>query len=123
MIKDTTNFHLIEFRCHCCGAGDDVVSQELLDALQRLRDLWGRPMALTNGYRCPKHNAAVGGAPHSSHMTGEAADIEDADGALDDYCADDILTQCGLWREDPSATSGWCHLQVRPVPNKRTFMP
>jgi uncharacterized protein YcbK (DUF882 family) len=35
----------------------------------------GRPMVLTSGYRCRKHNAAVGGAANSLHCLGLAADI------------------------------------------------
>ena len=31
---------------------------------------------VTSGYRCPKLNAAVGGAPTSQHVRGECADIE-----------------------------------------------
>lgn len=30
---------------------------------------------ITSGYRCPELNRAVGGAPDSQHMRGEAADI------------------------------------------------
>jgi len=29
---------------------------------------------VTSGYRSPEHNAAVGGVPHSNHMTGDAMD-------------------------------------------------
>lgn len=34
-----------------------------------------RPIAIVSGYRCPVHNAAVGGARDSQHMYGAAADI------------------------------------------------
>ena len=33
------------------------------------------PIAILSGYRSPAHNAAVGGAQHSQHMEGRAADI------------------------------------------------
>jgi uncharacterized protein YcbK (DUF882 family) len=32
-------------------------------------------MSVSSGYRCLKHNKAVGGAPGSIHLTGLAADI------------------------------------------------
>ena len=32
-------------------------------------------MRILSGYRCPKHNKAVGGAKSSQHMLGTAADI------------------------------------------------
>ena len=34
---------------------------------------------ITSGYRCPALNEAVGGAPASQHLRGEAADIHIAD--------------------------------------------
>ena len=45
------------------------------DVLDPLRELYGRPIHVTSGYRCPKLNSLVGGAPNSQHMRGEAADI------------------------------------------------
>ena len=45
------------------------------DVLDPLRELYGRPIHVTSGYRCPKLNNLVGGAPNSQHMRGEAADI------------------------------------------------
>lgn len=43
--------------------------------LQPLRDLYGRPVAVTSGYRCPELNEWVGGVPNSQHVKGEAADV------------------------------------------------
>lgn len=34
----------------------------------------GTRVRIDSGYRSPEHNAAVGGVPHSNHMTGRAAD-------------------------------------------------
>ena len=45
------------------------------DILQPIRDAWKAPIVITSGYRCPKLNAAVGGAKNSQHAVGEAADI------------------------------------------------
>ena len=33
------------------------------------------PVKINSAYRCPKHNAKVGGAEKSQHLTGLAADI------------------------------------------------
>lgn len=50
--------------------------QFLVDnVLQPLRDIYGRPIVVNSGYRCPKLNKAVGGSKTSQHMTGQAADI------------------------------------------------
>lgn len=43
--------------------------------LDALRGLMAKPLRITSGYRTPEHNAAVGGAPHSGHVSGEAVDI------------------------------------------------
>jgi uncharacterized protein YcbK (DUF882 family) len=43
--------------------------------LEELRGVWGRPLVITSGYRCERHNIAVGGALRSLHRLGRAADI------------------------------------------------
>ena len=43
--------------------------------LDPLRELWGLPIRVTSGYRCPELNEEVGGVEDSWHMRGCAADI------------------------------------------------
>ena len=50
--------------------------------LQPLRTAWGRPLTINSGYRSPQLNTAVGGAPDSQHVRGEAADIAAPDPLL-----------------------------------------
>lgn len=69
----SSNFSRSEFECKCCG--EARVDADLVAALQELRDLAKAPVFVVSGYRCPKHNAAVGGAKASQHMQGKAADI------------------------------------------------
>ena len=45
------------------------------EVLDPLREAYGRPIRVNSGYRCPRLNTLVGGAPNSQHMRGEAADI------------------------------------------------
>lgn len=45
------------------------------NCLDPIRRLWGAPVIVNSGFRCPALNKAVGGAPASSHLRGEAADI------------------------------------------------
>lgn len=45
------------------------------EVLDPLRERYGRPIYVISGYRCPKLNNLVNGAPNSQHMRGEAADI------------------------------------------------
>jgi len=51
------------------------IDSRLLSGLEALRVLAGVPVAVHAGYRCPRHNAEVGGVPHSEHTLGRAADI------------------------------------------------
>lgn len=43
--------------------------------LDPLREIWGKPIRVNSGYRCPALNKAVGGAANSSHLRGQAVDI------------------------------------------------
>lgn len=43
--------------------------------LDPLREMYGKPIYISSGYRCPALNKAVGGVPGSQHKTGQAADI------------------------------------------------
>lgn len=67
------NFSPEELMCRCCGELDMKV--ELLTSIQALRNYIKVPLVRTSAYRCEKHNIAVGGKPHSMHLTGQAIDI------------------------------------------------
>lgn len=43
--------------------------------LQPIRNVYGKPIVISSGYRCTKLNKAVGGVSTSQHCKGEAADI------------------------------------------------
>ena len=45
------------------------------DNLELVRGLLGHPIVISSGYRSPAVNKALGGAPNSQHVRGEAADI------------------------------------------------
>lgn len=84
---------------------------------------------VSSGWRPPEINAATpNAAPKSKHITGQAIDLYDADGDLDEWllmpAGQKALTDLGLWHEDPAATKGWAHLQtVPPRSGRRTFYP
>lgn len=58
---------------------NEVITEHLKalvdNTLDPLRSLWGNPLHVNSGYRCPQLNKAVGGASNSGHMYGFAADI------------------------------------------------
>ena len=64
------------------------------------------------------------GAPQSAHKVGMAVDIYDPSNALDEWITDDVLRECGLYREGGRWTPGWTHLTTRrPGSGNRTFQP
>ena len=44
--------------------------------LDNIREVYGKPIIITSGYRCPELNAKVGGKSNSQHLKGEAADLK-----------------------------------------------
>lgn len=77
-MKLTTNFSLSEFNKHNFEVPTDVLKNllELAKNLQVLRDEVKKPIKITSGYRPAQHNAKIGGATKSRHITGEAADFK-----------------------------------------------
>ena len=76
-------FKMSEFECRCGCEMDSTDSPQVRENIEALveavldpvRERFGKPIFVNSGYRCPRHNAAVGGVPNSQHMRGEAADI------------------------------------------------
>lgn len=60
-------------RCRCCGV--DKTDHALIDAVSKLCNVTGIDLQPSCAYRCPKHNAEVGGHPLSRHIDGRAIDI------------------------------------------------
>ncbi len=100
---------------------------KLLIPLNKFREIYGKPMTVSSGWRPPSINAKIANAAKkSNHMLGLACDFKDLDGSLDKFCADnlDILADLGLYLEHPDSTPGWCHLQcVSPRSGNRVFKP
>jgi len=76
-IKISKDFWLDELQCKgedCCGHLVKIDS-EVVEKVQKLRKEVGKPITVTSAYRCPSHNHATGGQPHSLHLSGMAADV------------------------------------------------
>ena len=67
------HFSKSELACRCCG--QLKIESSLVDALEHLRALAGKPIVVHDGYRCHEHNQQVGGVHDSEHTRGMAADI------------------------------------------------
>ena len=72
-------FSMNEFECHCGCRMPDSAKANIVALVEQVldpaRERYGKPVCVNSGYRCARHNAAVGGVANSQHMRGEAADI------------------------------------------------
>lgn len=68
-------FKKSEFACKDCGA-IVAMSNDLIGVLTDIRVAVGKPVIIDSGYRCPEHNAAVGGQKNSQHLLAKAADFK-----------------------------------------------
>lgn len=112
--KYSPHFSKKEFACKCCGQNGPI-DLALVDSLEVLRVLVGKPIIITSGYRCPKHNAEIGGAKNSQHTKGTAADIK-SPGATP-------LELFALAAQIPAIKGlglyeGWVHIDVRDAPRR-----
>ena len=76
----SAHFSREELQCRCCG--ELKINSRLVEGLEALRELAGVLVVVHAGYRCARHNAEVGGVPHSEHTLGLAADVHLPDMSL-----------------------------------------
>ena len=81
--------------------------EHIIEQLDELRRLYGHPIIITSGYRCPELNKAVGGKPNSQHVKGQAADLkydpELLQFIINNYHYDQLI-------EETSKRSKWIHI-------------
>jgi len=97
------HFTTWEFNCKHCGTlPEQGIDPALLRVLEDVRAAFGgRPVTINSGYRCPAHNASVGGVEDSMHVEGKAADFT-VDGVMPSkvYAYLDPVHEGGLGRYD-----------------------
>lgn len=69
------NFQVKEFACKD-GSDKILISDELVEVLQKIRQHFGRPVTINSAYRTTAYNKKVGGESDSQHLYGTAADIK-----------------------------------------------
>lgn len=94
-----------------------------VNVLEPLRELAGRPLTITSGYRCDKLNSCVKGVRNSQHRFGLAADIRllnKADMRKLFRCAQQIeaVDQCII---EHNKTSTWLHISTSDNPRHQFF--
>lgn len=107
----------------------------LLQKVNKVRSLYGKPMIVTSGLRTKQHHLEIyarkGIFPpkvpmKSNHLFGRAVDFADGDGKLKKWILENIkqIEEIGLYMEDFSATKNWVHFQINPPKSgKRFFIP
>ena len=65
------------------------------ECLDKVREMWGKPIGVNSGYRSPELNRAVGGVANSQHVRGEAADIN-AGGKENNRKLFDMIVDSGI---------------------------
>lgn len=68
------HFRKDEFTCKC-GCGYNNIDLRLVYILDEIREHYSKPLIVTSGTRCEKHNREVGGVQGSRHCLGKASDI------------------------------------------------
>ena len=69
----SANFTRAELQCPCSCGG--IPPADFIEALQALREAYGKPMPINSGYRCPEYNAKVSKTGHSGPHTKGAVDV------------------------------------------------
>lgn len=95
--------------------------EELLKRINVIRAKYGKPMIVTSCYRTAQRQRdiyAMRGIKNppmgSAHLSGEAVDILDRDGALYNWCKThpEMLEAADVYCEND--THGWVHFQIKP---------
>lgn len=87
----------------------DNIKALVENLLQPLRDVWGGPLFINSGYRCPELNKAVGGVPTSQHVKGQAADI----GVTDPYALAKLAKKMRLPYDQMIVYASFVHISYR----------
>lgn len=101
-----------EVACHCCG--EVLIDLHALQCLDALRAALDRPLHVVSGYRCPEHNASVGGAPRSYHMRGMAFDVRCERGRMGEFVA--VAREAGFVGIIMYPKQSFVHVDTRETP-------
>lgn len=71
------NFRFSELKCKCgrCGSTGHEMDTAFMNALQKLRTAFGKPIIITSAYRCKNHPVERGKSTKGAHVMGVAVDI------------------------------------------------
>ncbi len=90
-------FNYEEFDSPDVQGSGQMMSKELLDILDKVREEFGKPITINSGYRTTAHNESVGGTEKSSHTKGLAVDIA-CNSSRDRFILTSLLIGNGITR-------------------------
>jgi zinc D-Ala-D-Ala carboxypeptidase len=92
----------------------------LAEALERVRSLLGYPISISSGYRNPELNRGIGGASHSAHLYGYAADfICPAFGTPKEIVK--LIKNSGIKYDQVICEGNWVHASIEPRMRQQTL--
>ena len=93
--------------------------QKLAETLEQVRMIFGKPIHINSGYRCPALNKAVGGVRNSAHLAGFAADIR-INGVAPHEVTRRIVAS-GINFDQCIDEGTWTHLSIDPRMRRQAF--
>ena len=94
------------------------------NVFQPARDYFGKPIAITSGYRSKALNDLIGGASGSQHSKGEALDLDaDVFGGLENYqlfnyIKDNLEFDQLIWEFGDDENPAWVHVSYKSENNR-----
>lgn len=95
---------------------------------QPMRDYFGVPLFISSGYRSPELNKRIGGSSTSSHMRGEALDIDAHifGGVTNRELVAYVLTHLDfdqlIWEFGTEEEPAWVHISYKKEGNRNQFL-
>ena len=96
----------------------------IINTLQPVRDLIGKPMIVTSGYRCKQLNQKLNGSPTSEHLKGMACDF-----VITGLPVSDIVSKIRHSKipfnqliEEHGKNGTWVHISYNRAGNKRDVL-
>ena len=94
----------------------------VVNVLQPAREVFGKPITITSGYRSKAVNKHIGGAPNSQHVKGEAVDITCDDNSE----LFDIIRQLDfdklIWEFGNDIQPKWIHVSYKKSGNRKDIL-
>lgn len=96
------------------------------NVLSPLREIYGKPITVNSGYRCPELNKAVGGSATSDHVKGFAADItcsnKKENAILFDIIKNTFIFDQLIWEKGNDQYPDWVHVSFNPNRQRKQIL-